>query len=145
MSEVWLQRLGWKVAEKWAAHQMVWLEPVFIHDFGDRYHHMSLMWSVERDEEGEYILGPGLPSNARFVIHELLDDYVFYPIRDWLSNWVGDNEVYSFIRSVLGFFWGFNCGFPSRDVALYLAWDLRGCRRPCLTMERFRLLEKKFG
>jgi len=31
------------------------------------------------------------------------------------------------LRLILGFFWGLNCNFPARDVALYTVWDFHGC------------------
>ncbi|KKN63855.1 hypothetical protein LCGC14_0497330 [marine sediment metagenome] len=100
----------------------------FEHEYGDRFHHMSMMRTAKLDEEyGGYVPGTG-PSNRRFWLHELLDDYFFYPVRDWMSKWVGDNGVYDTLRGVLGFFWGFNCGFPARDVARYTVWHLRGCK-----------------
>jgi len=102
--------------------------PDFIHDFGDRYHHMSMMRTAKIDEEyGGYLPNEG-PANWRLVIHVTLDDLIFYPIRDWLKKHVGDNEVSSVLRSVLGFFWGFNCNFPPRDVVLHTAWELHGCK-----------------
>ncbi len=97
----------------------------FEHEYGDRFHHMSMMRTVELDEDGDFIPFTG-PSNWRFVVHEFLDSWVFYPVRDWMSKWIGDNGVYDTLRGVLGFFWGFNCGFPPRDVALYTVWHLRG-------------------
>ncbi len=100
----------------------------FEHEYGDRFHHMSMMRTCEVDEEyGGYLPGP-VPSNGRFAVHEGLDYWIFYPIRDWMSKWIGDNRVYDVLRGVLGFFWGFSCWFPARDVALYTVWHLRGCK-----------------
>jgi len=88
---------------------------------------MSMVRTCEFDEYEAPIRGTGF-SNRRFLVHELLDELVFYPIREWLSEWIGDNEVYNVARGILGFFWGLNCGFPARDVALYTVWYFRGCK-----------------
>lgn len=104
--------------------KLIWVMPGFKHDFGDPFHHMSMMRTVDVDEDGDFIPGTG-PSNLRFWIHEFLDDYIFYPIRNSMEKWIGDNEVYHILRTFLGFFWGFNCGFPARDVALYTVWTMR--------------------
>lgn len=106
--------------------------PWFEHEYGDRFHHRSMVRTVEFEidedgDEADYIPGTG-PSDGRFRVHEFLDGWIFYPVRDWMSKWIGDNRVYSILRAILGFFWGFNCGFPARDVALYTVWDLRGCK-----------------
>lgn len=86
---------------------------------------MSMTRTCVKDEDGAPISGG--PSDLRFWLHELLDDCVFYPIQNWLRHWVGDNKVYNILRTILGFAWGFNCGFPARDVVLHTAWYLRGC------------------
>ena len=136
MSEEILRTIGWKVAERWEDKQVIWLEPIYVHDIGDRFHHMSMTRTCDFDEYGAPVRGTG-PSDARFIVHELLDDIVFYPIGDWLSKWVGDNDIYSFLRTILGFFWGISCGFPLRDVAMYLVWAFRGCHREKLAMQRY--------
>ena len=105
---------------------LVYVMPGFIHEFGDPFHHMSLTRTIELDEDGGFIRGTG-PSTLRFWLHELLDDCVFYPAQRWLSKWMGDNKIERFFREILGFFWGLNCGFPARDVALYTVWCFRGC------------------
>lgn len=120
---------------------LIFIMPGFIYDFGDRAHHMSMMRTVEREidedgDEADYIPGTGEISDLRFHIHEVLDYCVFYPIRDWMSKWIGDNEVYNVARGILGFFWGLNCGFPARDVALYTVWYLRGCK-PLFVFKNF--------
>ena len=104
----------------------IFIMPSFIHEFGDSCHHMSLTRTISLDHEGTFIRGTG-PSNLRFWIHELLDDCVFYPAQKWLSKWMGDNKISQFFREILGFFWGFNCGFPARDIALYTIWCFRCC------------------
>ena len=108
----------------------IFIMPNFIHEFGDPFHHMSMMRTVERvdDEDGwgNYVTGTG-PSDLRFWIHELLDDCFFYPAQRWLSKWMGDNKIERFFREILGFFWGINCGFPIRDIALYTVWCFRCC------------------
>jgi len=108
-------------------HNLVYVMPEFIHEFGDSAHHMSMMRTVDYDEEEGYIPGTG-PPNWRFEVHEVLDYYIFYPISHWISDVVGDNDVGQLLRNLLGFFWGLNCGFPARDVVLYTAWTLRGCK-----------------
>lgn len=97
----------------------------FVHGFGDRAHHMSMMRTCDLDEDEGYVPGTG-PSNLRFWFHEFLDDLVFYPIRDWMENWIKDNKLYRFLRTILGFFWGFNCAFPPRDIVLFTIWEFRG-------------------
>lgn len=108
------------------ANDTVYVMPHFIHEFGDRFHHMSMVRTCEHDEEGDLIRGTG-PSDARFFVHEVLDAWIFYPIQRWMRKWIGDNAVYNTLRLILGIFWGLNCGFPLRDVALYTVWDYRGC------------------
>lgn len=101
--------------------------PSFVHEFGDRFHHMSLTRTIEIDEEGDFIPGTG-PPEWHFKIHEFLDDVVFYPITHWLTEYIGDNDTYSLLRGILAFFWGFNCGFPAEDIVRYTAWYFRGCK-----------------
>lgn len=77
--------------------------PPFIHRFGLRFHH-----------------DPGTP--LRHIVVEL----VIYEYQA-LINWLGDAcPVYELLKipEILAF--GLNCGFPPRDVALYLVWYLRG-------------------
>ena len=105
--------------------KMIFIMPDYIHEFGDRFHHMSMIRTGDFDEEGSPIEWTGF-SNRRYIIHDLLDGIVFYPISDWLSKWVGDNDLYDFLRIIVGFFWGLNCGFPLKDVASYFVWNLRG-------------------
>lgn len=109
--------------------KLVFQLPDFKHEFGYGDHHNSLMRTVEVDEEGDYIPWSGdCPPKWRWEVHGLLDYYVFYPISQWLSDKLGDGDsMYSIARAVLGFFWGFNCCFPRKDVVLYTAWYLRGC------------------
>ena len=108
------------------ADNLVYIMPEFIHEFGDPFHHMSLTRTIKRDEDGDFIRGTG-PSDLRVWIHELLDDCFFYPAKKWLSKWMGDNKIGRLFREILGFFWGINCGFPLRDVALYTVWCFRRC------------------
>ena len=98
--------------------------PGFRHETGNAIHHESMMRTVELDEDANFIPGTG-PSNLRFWIHELLDDYFFYPAQKFIRDYIGDNALGGAIRDILGFFWGFNCGFPPRDVALYTIWVMR--------------------
>jgi len=95
----------------WVADDTVFVMPDFIHEIGDRFHHTSAR---------EF-------SHRRYVIHEFIDELVLYPIADWIDKWVGDNKLGQLLREILGFFWGFNCGFPPRDVALYIVWCFRCC------------------
>lgn len=104
---------------------LVFEMPWFIHDFGDDAHHVSMMRTAKLGKYG-YIPGTGVPE-WRFIIHEILDDHIFYPVNNYLRRCFGDGEAYQFLRSVLGFFWGLNCNFPFRDVVLYTAWDFHGC------------------
>lgn len=109
------------------AKNLIYIQPNFIHEFGWLGHHTSLMRTCEIDEEyGGWIHGTG-PSRARFRLHEALDDYFFYPAQSWLRKYFGYGRLFRISRAILGFAWGFNCGFPARDVALYTMWVLRGC------------------
>jgi hypothetical protein len=105
---------------------LILVMPSFIHEFGDSAHHMSMVRTCEFDEYEAPIRGTGF-SDRRYRIHEFLDDWVFYPIQDLIRDFIGDNKVGRFIRIILGIFWGFNCGFPARDIALYTVWDFRCC------------------
>lgn len=106
---------------------LVFVMPDFIHEIGSLGHHWSMMRTADRDEEGEIIPFTG-PSNWRWVVHEFLDDWIFYPIKRRLAKGLGDGRIYERLSSLLGFFWGLNCGFPPRDVASYTVWSLRGCK-----------------
>ena len=111
-----LGRAGWRISEEWN-NGVIWLEPKFIQPFGDSEHHLSM---ARR----------GI-SDRRYLIHGLLDDYIFYPTQQWLRNHIGEYNIklYNILRIVLGFFWGINCGFPVRDITLYTAWSCHGCIR----------------
>ncbi len=109
------------------ADDLIFWMPEFIHQIGDSCHHMSMRRTCEFTEDSDWIPGTG-PSRLRWWLHELLDDYIFYPIQEIIGDWVGDNDVGHLLRQLLGFFWGLNCGFPARDVALYTVWVMRGCK-----------------
>jgi hypothetical protein len=100
--------------------------PNFVHEYGDAFHHWSMVRTCIKDEDGTPISGG--PNELQIWLHELLDDVIFYPIQHWLSKWIGDNRVYTVLKTILGIGWGFNCGFPARDIALYTVWYLRGCK-----------------
>lgn len=104
---------------------LIFIMPRFIHEFGDDVHHWSMARTCEFDEDEGIIPFTG-PSHRRYVIHEFLDLWIFYPIQHWMRKWLGENRVFNILRSILGFFWGINCGFPFRDVANYFIWNLRG-------------------
>jgi hypothetical protein len=110
----------------WVGDDKVFIMPDFIHEIGDRFHHMSIMRTVELDEEGDFIPGTG-PKEWRFKLHEFLDAWFFYPLRDLVEKKHKDSDVYQRFRTILGFFWGLNCGFPFPDVVRYTLWDWRGC------------------
>ena len=102
--------------------------PTFIYEYGNAFHHMSMMRTVDVDEEGDFIPGTG-PRKFRFQLHEFLDGWVFYPIQAYIKERYGyDSRLGGVLRAILGFFWGLNCGFPLRDVVLYTAWALHGCK-----------------
>jgi len=105
---------------------LIFVLPGFKHDHGDPYHHRSMMRTVLVDKEGEYVPWTG-PPHWKFEIHEILDAYIFYPINKYLMKRFGDGKTYHFLRNILGFFWGFNCNFPPKDVVLYTAWSFHGC------------------
>jgi len=111
-----LDSAGWRISEEWN-NGVVWIEPKFIHSFGDSEHHLSMARK-------------GI-SDRRYLIHELLDDNIFYPTQRWLMKHISDCnlKLYNMLRIILGFFWGINCGFPVNDVTLYTAWTIRGCGR----------------
>ena len=117
-----LKTFGWRVAEIWSKY--IWIEPAFIHDFGDAFHHTSVKEAPE----------------WRYIIHEFLDDYLFYPAQKFLRDHVEDYtyNLYNFLRIILGFFWGLNCGFPLRNVVLYTAWCFHGCHRIMLNKKVFK-------
>jgi len=120
----------------WISDKLVIIRPGFIHDFGHGDHHTSLMRTVEVDEDGQYIpwTGENIP-NWRIEAHEILDCYFFYPVNQWMWDHLGDCRVRSFLRTILGIFWGLNCCFPVKDVLLYTIWRIRGCP-PVQTFER---------
>ena len=64
---------------------LIIIKPYFIHEFGDRFHHMSMIRTCEIDECGELVRGTG-PSNGQVEVHEFLDYYFFYPIREGLRR-----------------------------------------------------------
>lgn len=106
---------------------LVFVMPEFIHEIGDPFHHVSMVRTCELDEWGAPLRGTG-PSDLRYRVHEFLDDWIFYPIKRRLAKGLGDGRIYERLSSLLGFFWGLNCGFPPRDVARYTVWSLRGCK-----------------
>ena len=119
--------LGMKPGMNRVQDNLIFVMPDFIHEFGDRGHHMSMMRTVDYDEEEGYIPGTG-PPNWRFEVHEVLDHYIFYPIAKWISKFVGDNDFGQLLRVLLGFFWGLSCAFPARDALRYTIWTLHGCK-----------------
>jgi len=86
---------------------LIYIMPGFEHDYGDPFHHMSMMRTVDLDDAGDFIPGTG-PSKLQFWLHELLDDIIFYPLQDLMKIYIGDNKVYETLRAILGFFWGLN-------------------------------------
>jgi len=50
-----------------------------------------------------------------------------YKIRDWLINHDA-MPGYHLLWALTGIVMGLNCNLPYRDVALYAAWYLRGCK-----------------
>lgn len=109
------------------ADNCVFVMPEFIHEIGGPGHHMSMRRTCDFDEDSNWIAGTG-PSNLKWWLHEFLDDYIFYPIKHALGKTLGDGTLYDILSNILGFFWGLNCCFPARDVALYTAWVFRGCK-----------------
>lgn len=108
-------------------HNCIFVMPEFIHEIGDAAHHHSMTRTCNFDKEGTPIPGTG-PSDRRYWIHELLDLWIFYPVKHTLSDALGDGGLYDILSNILGFFWGLNCGFPARDVARYTAWVFKGCK-----------------
>lgn len=85
---------------------MLFSVPVFIHDFGDSHHvHHWYVGSLRR----------------HLAVESLL-----YKLQDWLINHdVMWTPLYKLFSSSLSLLFGFNCNFPRRDVALFVAWKLR--------------------
>ncbi len=133
--------LGWREVLIDPTRDLVLLYPPFVHEIGDRFHHMSMVRTCDRDEEGDLVPGTG-PHEWRFKLHEFLDSWVFYPVRDLLEKKYSDGDKYRRFRTILGFFWGLNCGFPLQDVVRYTLWDWRGCRAARLTMRQYRRLTR---
>ncbi len=109
------------------ADNLVFVMPGFIHEFGDDAHHWSMARTCELDEWGAPVRGTG-PSDWRYLVHEWLDLWIFYPLKHGLRRWFGEGRIYERLSTILGFFWGLNCGFPLRDVARYTVWSFRGCK-----------------
>lgn len=105
--------------------ELVFQMPDFIHEFGHNGHHGALMRTADRDEDGGYVEWTGLCSNAAFEIHEIIEEYLLYPARNWLR----DRDACSIYKLdiLLSFLWGFVCRFPAKDVVLYTIWEIRGC------------------
>jgi len=104
---------------------LVFEMPWFIHEFGDEWHHASLMRKCARDDDGDYVWSTA-PRKWRFIIHEFLDLNFFYPFRRWLRE--NDGRKINILDDwLLTPFWGINCGFPFRDVVLYTMWCIHGC------------------
>jgi len=77
--------------------------PEFIHDYGDEKHH-TYRGSLKRHVAVE---------KALFLLLAIL-------------TWIGDAcPLYKLLRAPIEISLGFNCGFPSRDVALYCIWSVR--------------------
>jgi len=83
--------------------------PDFVHDF-DRW--WSMNW-----EYGEVHSKPG-------AVHLELD-FVFKKLQGKLRHHK-NKPWYKLFRAYLSFLWGFNCGFPSKDVINFVIWEYRG-------------------
>jgi len=119
-----LRVLGWKIKEYWSKQGIYWLEPTFVHGFGDGGHHMSLMRTITYDEEEGYIPWTGLMSNAAMVVHEVIDHYLLYPVQKMMRHMDG-HWTYGIARTILNAAWGLNCRFPAKDVLQYCIWWIR--------------------
>jgi len=78
--------------------------PPFVHDFGDWKHHTY---------RGSYRRHVAVEEALRFFV--------------WVLNVVvGDAcPVYELLYTLVHIGFGLNCNFPRRDVALFVAWNLR--------------------
>lgn len=59
-----------------------------------------------------------------FLRHRTLER-VLLRMKRILTDVVGDAcPVYTYLNAAISIFFGFNCGFPKRDIAMYVAWVL---------------------
>lgn len=59
-------------------------------------------------------------------LHKTIDK-IFYRFRRWLICHDA-LPIYGVFNAGLGFLWGLNCGYPLRDIALWIVWYLKGCK-----------------
>jgi hypothetical protein len=102
--------------------------PGFLHDFGDEFHHSSLMRTCPRDEDADYDFKNwrNPPRKWRFEFHELIEGWLLYPLRKFIT--IDDGRNIKILDIPLSFIWGLVCGFPLKDVILYTVWFARGCK-----------------
>lgn len=97
---------------------LVFQMPGFIHDFGYPGHHHCPMVNPRQEHT--------IINHVKWRIHEDIEDLLLYPLRQWLKNH-RERQIY-WMDYLLSFLWGFICGFPPRDVALYTLWRIRGSK-----------------
>jgi len=106
--------------------------PDFIHDFGhypDSENPLLHEGIIYRNH---------VPVN--FVRHRTVEK-MLYKLRSWLleldampsCSW----PLYTFFHAILTLSFGLNCKFPLKDVALYIFWEVRGCK-PVAVFKRSR-------
>lgn len=88
----------------------VFVMPDFLREFG----HNDTLNPLLHEFEGSF--------HRHLIIERFL-----LKIRDWLES----NDAmpgYTIAQAVLSIFFGFNCSFSSKDIALYIVWYLRRCK-----------------
>lgn len=70
--------------------------------------------------------GPGQHSRPG-ALHAAIDRplYAYYKILNFIGDACPVADLLKVLQ-IIGF--GLNCGFPAKDVALYVVWYLRGCK-----------------
>lgn len=96
------------------------IQPRFIHGFGKPEGPHTYRGSLNRHKAVERVI------------------YAYQRLRNWIGDALPGDDLLK-VPEILTF--GFNCGFPARDIALYVIWYLRGCQRELIweDEERFSL------
>ncbi len=97
--------------------KLIFQMPDFIHDFGHREHHNVPAANSEMEHT--------IRNWVKIELHELIEHYLLYPARNWFT--ARDARSIYKLDTLLGFIWGFVCGFPAKDILLHTLWDMRGC------------------
>lgn len=93
---------------------MIITDPPFVHCFG---HDNNCKNTLCHEYRGSF--------NRHRTVERIL---VFLRERILLGI-IGDAfPLYELLHSFIGIFFGFNCSFPKKDIALYTIWYLKGCK-----------------